>query len=100
MTTIEQDVKLRKIQFKVEEMAKEIVSMMNEVGIELSETESLWCNITTCIDPPQKYNTILPNKSVTVSSYIYDKTKTGNCSRYLFDHFMLVEEAENEGYSD
>lgn len=96
MITIEQDIKLRKIQFKVEEMAKEIVSMMNEVGIELSDTESLWCNITTCIDPPQKYNTVLPHKSVTVSSYIYDKTKTGKCSRDLFNRFMVVEEEENE----
>jgi hypothetical protein len=93
MTTIEQDIKLRKIQFKVEEMAKEIVSMMNEVGIELSDTESLWCTITTCIDPPEKYNTALPNKSFTVSSYIYDKT---NGSSFLFNHFMLVEEAKND----
>lgn len=94
MTTIEQDVKLRKIQFKVEEIAKEIISMMSEVGIELSDTESLWCNITTCIDPPEKYNTELPNKSFTVNSYIYDKTKTGYGSSYLFNHFMLVEEEE------
>ena len=28
----------------------------------------------------------------TVSSYIYDKTKTGKCSRDLFNRFMTVEE--------